>query len=223
MCDNLPYRFLIPFQQLCASVACSRRSPVCLVCVGWQLLSVHPLLPLPLTFDRRSEKWATMATATEPQRISDAVQIFALEGRFPDDIASLPPISDIDLEPAIQQLGKIRSELEVRSFSRRVVVPSQYLTNLSVFFSTYRARSIRLTKRRRRTSAPGSRTRRRYKRTLFGQKPLQTNWFDNQKLLTSPEKQSQLRRKEQNFSIAKCSIHGNSTKLSEAYDIWMSS
>lgn len=49
---------------------------------------------------------------TAPQKISDAVASFALNGSFPDDIASLPPVSETDLAPSIQALSEARSKLE---------------------------------------------------------------------------------------------------------------
>lgn len=53
-----------------------------------------------------------MATMTQAQQLSDAVIAFALEGTFPEDVSSLPPVSDTDLEPAIQALSQTKSELE---------------------------------------------------------------------------------------------------------------
>lgn len=52
-------------------------------------------------------------TTAESQNLSDALVAFSLEGRFPDEIAQIPPVSDTNLEPAIQALGKAREELEV--------------------------------------------------------------------------------------------------------------
>jgi hypothetical protein len=52
---------------------------------------------------------------TEPQRLNGAVVAFALDGRFPDDISELPPVSDTDLGPAIEALGAAKEELEVAS------------------------------------------------------------------------------------------------------------
>ncbi|KAL3959127.1 hypothetical protein ACCO45_007289 [Purpureocillium lilacinum] len=53
-----------------------------------------------------------MATAAQPQRLSDAILGFALDGKFPDDIAELPPVSDTDLQPAIDSLARTTTELE---------------------------------------------------------------------------------------------------------------
>ncbi|KAK2608730.1 ribosome biogenesis protein ytm1 [Conoideocrella luteorostrata] len=53
-----------------------------------------------------------MATATEPQHLNDAIVAFSLEGRFPDDISSLPPVSDLDLQPTIESLAKAKRDLE---------------------------------------------------------------------------------------------------------------
>lgn len=55
-----------------------------------------------------------MATATEPaQQLSNALVAFALQGRFPDDISHLPPVSETDLQPAIQALDRAKKDLEV--------------------------------------------------------------------------------------------------------------
>lgn len=57
---------------------------------------------------------------TESRQLSDAVVAFALEGQFPDDISSLPLISQTSLGPAIEALEKTKTELEVgRPRSRR--------------------------------------------------------------------------------------------------------
>ncbi|KAH7151986.1 hypothetical protein B0J13DRAFT_497658 [Dactylonectria estremocensis] len=54
-----------------------------------------------------------MATATEPaQQLSNALVAFALQGRFPDDISHLPPVSETDLQPAIQALDRAKKDLE---------------------------------------------------------------------------------------------------------------
>ncbi|PTD03893.1 hypothetical protein FCULG_00001324 [Fusarium culmorum] len=47
-----------------------------------------------------------------PQQLSDALVAFALEGRFPDDISVLPPVSETDLQPAIQALAEAKQGLE---------------------------------------------------------------------------------------------------------------
>lgn len=56
-----------------------------------------------------------MAATTEqaPQQLSDALVAFSLEGRFPDDISVLPPVSETDMQPAIQALAKAKRDLEV--------------------------------------------------------------------------------------------------------------
>ncbi|KAF4974492.1 hypothetical protein FZEAL_8608 [Fusarium zealandicum] len=55
-----------------------------------------------------------MTTVTEPpsQKLSDALVAFSLEGRFPDDVSVLPPVSDTDLQPAIQALTRAKQEVE---------------------------------------------------------------------------------------------------------------
>jgi centromere/kinetochore protein ZW10 len=55
-----------------------------------------------------------MADTPDPKKLSDALLAFALDGQFPDDIASLPLVSGTDLEPAIQALDKAKQDLEVR-------------------------------------------------------------------------------------------------------------
>ena len=57
-----------------------------------------------------------MANAEPSQHLSDALVGFALEGRFPEDVAGLPPVPDIDLGPAIQALGEARLKLQVWVF-----------------------------------------------------------------------------------------------------------
>jgi centromere/kinetochore protein ZW10 len=56
-----------------------------------------------------------MAATTEnaPQQLSDALVAFSLEGRFPDDISVLPPVSETNLQPAIQALVEAKQGLEV--------------------------------------------------------------------------------------------------------------
>lgn len=55
-----------------------------------------------------------MAAATESsQQLSDALIAFSLEGRFPEDISHLPPVSETNLQPAIQALAKAKKALEV--------------------------------------------------------------------------------------------------------------
>ena len=53
------------------------------------------------------------ATTGAPQKLSDALVAFSLEGRFPDDISVLPPVSETDLQPAIQALAEAKQGLEV--------------------------------------------------------------------------------------------------------------
>lgn len=59
-----------------------------------------------------------MAATTEqaPQQLSDAIVAFSLEGRFPEDVSALPPVSETDLQPAIQALANAKKELEVTQF-----------------------------------------------------------------------------------------------------------
>lgn len=55
-----------------------------------------------------------MAAETEPlsQQLSDALVSFSLDGRFPDDVSVLPPVSETNLQPAIEALAKAKQELE---------------------------------------------------------------------------------------------------------------
>ncbi|UPK93372.1 hypothetical protein LCI18_004307 [Fusarium solani-melongenae] len=55
-----------------------------------------------------------MAAKTGPpsQQLSDALVSFSLDGRFPDDVSVLPPVSETDLQPAIEALAKAKQELE---------------------------------------------------------------------------------------------------------------
>ncbi|KAH7264470.1 hypothetical protein B0J15DRAFT_490888 [Fusarium solani] len=55
-----------------------------------------------------------MAAETESpsQQLSDALVSFSLDGRFPDDVSLLPPVSETDLQPAIEALAKAKQELE---------------------------------------------------------------------------------------------------------------
>lgn len=55
-----------------------------------------------------------MAADTESpsQQLSDALVSFSLDGRFPDDVSLLPPVSETDLQPAIEALAKAKQELE---------------------------------------------------------------------------------------------------------------
>lgn len=54
-----------------------------------------------------------MATMTESQQLSEAMVAFAVDGRFPDDVSALPPVSAIELGPAIEALDRAKTELEV--------------------------------------------------------------------------------------------------------------
>ncbi|KAM5344837.1 hypothetical protein ACJ41O_010699 [Fusarium nematophilum] len=60
-----------------------------------------------------------MAAAAEPpsQQLSDALVAFSLDGRFPDDVSILPPVSETDLQPAIQALAQAKQELETELHS----------------------------------------------------------------------------------------------------------
>ncbi|TQV90902.1 centromere kinetochore protein [Cordyceps javanica] len=53
-----------------------------------------------------------MAATMEPVKIGDAIMAFALNGRFPEDADTLPPVSGTDLQPAIDSLNQAAVELE---------------------------------------------------------------------------------------------------------------
>ncbi|ODA79154.1 hypothetical protein RJ55_04746 [Drechmeria coniospora] len=53
-----------------------------------------------------------MATVAPAQQLSDAILDFSLCSKFPEDIAELPPVSDTDLQPAIDGLSRTKHELE---------------------------------------------------------------------------------------------------------------
>ncbi|KAG5939667.1 hypothetical protein E4U60_000789 [Claviceps pazoutovae] len=53
-----------------------------------------------------------MATAAAPQQLSDAIVNFSLEGQFPEQISSLPLVSEIDLQPTIEALEEAKRNLE---------------------------------------------------------------------------------------------------------------
>ncbi|KAM3458927.1 hypothetical protein MY3296_000074 [Beauveria thailandica] len=53
-----------------------------------------------------------MATTMDPVKIGDAIMAFALNGRFPEDADTLPPVSGTDLQPAIDRLTQAGVELE---------------------------------------------------------------------------------------------------------------
>lgn len=63
---------------------------------------------------------------TEPQHLGKAVVAFALEGTFPDDITSFPPVSTTELGPAIEILEKTKTELEVGLPVPGGIYPSLY-------------------------------------------------------------------------------------------------
>ncbi|EEU44890.1 uncharacterized protein NECHADRAFT_96404 [Fusarium vanettenii 77-13-4] len=51
-------------------------------------------------------------TDSSSQQLSDALVSFSLDGRFPDDVSVLPPVSETNLQPAIEALAKAKKELE---------------------------------------------------------------------------------------------------------------
>ncbi|KAH0497937.1 hypothetical protein TgHK011_005219 [Trichoderma gracile] len=53
-----------------------------------------------------------MAAAAESQQLSNAILSFALEGRFPEDAAALKSVSETDLDPTIEALGKAKADIE---------------------------------------------------------------------------------------------------------------
>ncbi|EGX89647.1 hypothetical protein CCM_07899 [Cordyceps militaris CM01] len=53
-----------------------------------------------------------MAATMDPVKIGDAIMAFAINGRFPEDADTLPPVSGTDLQPAIDSLNQARVELE---------------------------------------------------------------------------------------------------------------
>ncbi|KAG5940845.1 hypothetical protein E4U59_002189 [Claviceps monticola] len=53
-----------------------------------------------------------MATAAAPQQLSDAIVNFSLESQFPEQISSLPLVSEIDLQPTIEALEEAKRNLE---------------------------------------------------------------------------------------------------------------
>ncbi|KFA62891.1 hypothetical protein S40285_02254 [Stachybotrys chlorohalonatus IBT 40285] len=52
-----------------------------------------------------------MAATADPRHLSDALLGFALDGRFPEDVASIPPVSETDLQPALDALSKSHADL----------------------------------------------------------------------------------------------------------------
>ncbi|PHH91097.1 hypothetical protein CDD83_1669 [Cordyceps sp. RAO-2017] len=57
------------------------------------------------------------AAATGPQRLGDALVSFSLDGVFPDAVAELPPVSETDLQPAIDALAGAKTQLETEIHS----------------------------------------------------------------------------------------------------------
>lgn len=55
-----------------------------------------------------------MATATEPQQLSNAIISFTLDGSFPEDAAALLAVSETDLGPTIAALDKAKVDIEVQ-------------------------------------------------------------------------------------------------------------
>lgn len=55
-----------------------------------------------------------MTTATGPQQLSDAIVDFSLQGKFPEDVSSLPPVSETDIQPTIEALAVAKANLKVR-------------------------------------------------------------------------------------------------------------
>lgn len=54
-----------------------------------------------------------MAATAEGNQLSNAVLAFALQGRFPEDVDSLPAVSDAQLQPSIDSLQEVKGKLEV--------------------------------------------------------------------------------------------------------------
>ncbi|KAL6875537.1 hypothetical protein HDV57DRAFT_503400 [Trichoderma longibrachiatum] len=53
-----------------------------------------------------------MAATAESQQLSNAILSFALEGGFPEDAAALHSVSETDLNPTIEALGKAKLDIE---------------------------------------------------------------------------------------------------------------
>ncbi|KAK1253341.1 hypothetical protein MKX07_001418 [Trichoderma sp. CBMAI-0711] len=53
-----------------------------------------------------------MAAIAESQQLSNAILSFALEGSFPEDATALQSVSETDLNPTIEALGKAKSDIE---------------------------------------------------------------------------------------------------------------
>lgn len=54
-----------------------------------------------------------MAQTEASQRLADAILDFSVDGRFPQNIDTLPPVSHLQLSPAIEALEEKRLGLEV--------------------------------------------------------------------------------------------------------------
>lgn len=54
-----------------------------------------------------------MAASPEAKQLSDAVLSFALQGKFPEDIQTLPSVTGCDLQPSIDSLEDAKIKLEV--------------------------------------------------------------------------------------------------------------
>lgn len=53
-----------------------------------------------------------MAATAESQQLSNAILSFALEGSFPEDATALQSVSETDLNPTIEALGKAKLDIE---------------------------------------------------------------------------------------------------------------
>lgn len=84
-----------------------------------------------------------MTVSQESQHLSDAVIAFSLDGRFPEEIANLPPVTGTDLQPAIDNLEQTRQDLEVVANKA-----TGYPTTLANW--CYRVKYIGSTKKQRR-------------------------------------------------------------------------
>lgn len=66
-----------------------------------------------------------MAATAESQQLSNAILSFALEGSFPEDAAALHSVSETDLNPTIEALGKAKLDIEVHIASPQTSLASQ--------------------------------------------------------------------------------------------------
>lgn len=98
-----------------------------------------------------------MSTSEDIQRLSHAIVAFAVEGRFPEDIAELPPVTGERLQPAIDDLAKARQKLEV--YALCYVFARSIQANISS-----RMKFTSSMKKRKKMSAPGFEIRKRCKR-----------------------------------------------------------